>query len=363
MVKKQKAILFGPLPPPYGGVSAFMSILCGSAIDRGFEVWSYSGRPNDSCGDAARYLDHRRLAHIRLMMRQGMRSRIADSTHFHVEYPNAVLLPPWLAAKTILRFHSVKIVHDGSLPSRYERFSAIEKALFRAAVNNVDELIVASSELATWFVETALYKGEVTTIPTLLPQPVDRSAGLPDDGLSKTIANLSRHARRVCSIGAFMPTYGFDQVAAVVERLRERSGEDIGLLLVDGGIGGEDGCREKVLKGRDWIDVASNVPHTYMQRLLAECEVFIRAFEHESYGLSRVEAIWSGLPVIATNTGETRGMLIYKFGDVDGLYDHLSAVLSGEASVDTKTWAAAFRNEAKRNLENYLEAITGESTS
>ena len=36
-------------------------------------------------------------------------------------------------------------------------------------------------------------------------------------------------------------------------------------------------------------------------------------------GISRIEALWCGVPVVATRAGETRGMLLYDFGDVEQL--------------------------------------------
>ena len=83
----------------------------------------------------------------------------------------------------------------------------------------------------------------------------------------------------------------------------------------------------------------------------------------ESYGLSRIEAIWCGLPVVATRAGETRGMLLYDFGDVEELTAQLRRALSGERARETAEWAARYRQEAEENLKAITEKLFDEVTS
>jgi glycosyltransferase involved in cell wall biosynthesis len=83
---------------------------------------------------------------------------------------------------------------------------------------------------------------------------------------------------------------------------------------------------------------------------MRRCDAFVRGFGLESYGLSRVEAVWAGLPVVATRAGETRGMLLYDFSDVAALTAQLKRALSGGHERETAEWAALYRREAERNL-------------
>src|SRR6185295_11224287 len=98
------------------------------------------------------------------------------------------------------------------------------------------------------------------------------------------------------------------------------------------------------------ITVLKEVPNPAISRILKLSEVFVRAFADESYGISRVEALWAGLPVIATRAGETRGMLLYDFGDVDQLVNQLQAVLLYPIWEEPNPWAAEYRREAEKNL-------------
>jgi glycosyltransferase involved in cell wall biosynthesis len=105
------------------------------------------------------------------------------------------------------------------------------------------------------------------------------------------------------------------------------------------------------LSDRDWITVLEKVPNPEIHEILKRSDVFVRAFADESYGISRIEALWSGVPVVATRAGETRGMLLYDFGDVGQLVNQLEAVLLSPFMEDPGPWAERYRREAEENLQ------------
>ena len=358
-MRKKEPILFGPLPPPYGGVSIFMRALAARAAENGLRVWSYKGKPEN---DGGRQLNHRRFEHLTALLREPNGGRIIDSTHFHLEYPNKILLPLWLAAKKIRRFEWIKILHDGSLVTRYEKFGTIERKLFRQAAKNIDEFVVTGKELETWLREKIKVEQKVSLIEPLLPLSSGCEKELPDAELDARLARFARHRKRVCSVGIFISSYGFQHIAEAVEQLRRETGEAIGLFLVDGGFDADEKFRAQVLQNREWIEVAENVTHPNLTRVFRQSDVFVRGFAHESYGLSRIEALLSGTPVIATDAGETRGMAIYKFGDKENLLAHLRKILAGETVSDAAQWADEFRREAEENLRKYLRVIRGDES-
>ncbi len=354
------SILFGPLPPPFGGVAVFMTEVGIAAMERGVQVWSYKGRPKDFDGPNFRHVNHRRFGHLIALMREGRGTRITDSTHFHLEYPNLLLLPLWICLKFFLRFTWLKIVHDGSLPSRYADFGFLSRALFNLAVGRIDQFIVGDRNLERWLRDEIGVSQPITFIQIPLPTTTDWGNSAPNESLTAQLERFSQHKKRVCSIGVFIPSYGFQDVAEAIDKMREQTGDDIGLLLVDGCFARDEGYRSKALLGRDWIETVENVPHPLIPHIFRQSDVFVRAFAHESYGLARIEAIWCGTPVIATNVGETRGMLLYDFGDIGQLSEHLKKVFAGDAAGDISNWAITFHGEARKNLERYLNVITGE---
>lgn len=344
----KRIILFGPLPPPYGGVATYMQALLAHLRETNIRVWTYGTfKPREP---QVRFVAHRRLGTLWALIAEGRNARILDASHFHLEYPNSLLLPLWLVSKWFLRFEWYKNVLDGSLPKRYANFGLMQRWLFKRAVNAVDHFVVVSEDLLRWLQDELKVRQPITVIPCLLPTP----AANEKQRLSKeTQAQLEAYFlrdKRVCSIGVFFPSYGFGDVAEAVEELRERTGKDIGLVLLDGAFVRDEDYREAVLWDRDWITVLEKVPNPEIYEILKRSDVFVRAFADESYGISRIEALWCGLPVIATRAGETRGMLLYDFGDVEELTNQLQAVLVDPALEQKNPWAARYRQEAEENL-------------
>ncbi len=315
-------------------------------------IWTYGGaKPDDK---SIRFIAHRRLGTFWALLAEGRDARILDASHFHLEYPNLLLLSIWLVLKRLLRFEWYKNVLDGSLPKRYPQFNFLQRWLFRRAVNAVDKLVVVSEDLRRWLQEEIKVRQPITVIRCLVPSvPGDGAASLPSlsNKTSELIQPYLAQWKRVCSIGVFFPSYGFKDVAEAVEELRERTGKDIGLVLLDGAFICDESYREEVLWERDWITVLEKVPNPEIYEILKQSDVFVRAVRDEGYGISRVEALWCGLPVVATRAGETRGMLLYDFGDIEQLVNQLQAVLLYPVLEEENPWAARYRQEAKENLQ------------
>ena len=344
----RRIILFGPLPPPYGGVAIYMKALVAHFRDANIRVWTYgSAKPADA---KVRFVAHRRLGTLWALLAEGRGARILDASHFHLEYPNPLLLPVWLVLKRLLRFEWYKNILDGSLPKRYPNFGVMRRWLFHRAVSAVDEFVVVSEDLRRWLQEEINVRQAVTVIPCLVPTPSSEANTSLSSETKEQLEFYLAQAKRVCSIGVFFPSYGFGDVAEAVEELRERTGKDIGLVLLDGAFVRDETYRDEVLWDRDWITVLEEVPNPEICEILKRSDVFVRAFADESYGISRIEALWSGVPVVATRAGETRGMLLYDFGDVEQLVDQLQAVLLYPVLEEPNPWAALYRREAEENL-------------
>ncbi len=344
----KRIILFGPLPPPHGGVAIYMNALLAQLRASNIRVWTYTGgKPKDA---GVRFVAHRRLGTIWALIAEGRKARILDTSHFHLEYPNPLLLPIWLLLKRLLRFEWYKNILDGSLPKRYPQFGRTQRWLFHRAVNAVDEFVVVSDDLRRWLQEDLNLRQRVTVVPCLLPPTTEASTALPCE-IAELLEPYFSHVMRVCSIGVFFPSYGFKHVAEAVEELRQRTGKDIGLLLLDGGFVCDESYRNEVLRERDWITVLEKVPNPQINQILKRSDVFVRGFADESYGISRIEALWAGIPVVATGAGETRGMLLYNFGDLEQLIRHLQSVLLYPVVKETNPWAELYRKEAAENLQ------------
>ncbi|MFN2530012.1 MAG: glycosyltransferase family 4 protein [Pyrinomonadaceae bacterium] len=348
-------IFLGPLPPPYGGVSVFLSTLFSHVRDSNVRLWTYTG--NVTPDEHIERFNHRRLGVNSLLLKHGSNARIVDFSHFHLEYPNPILLPVWLAAKGLLGFYWYKCICDGSLPDRYSSFSPLQKLLFDSALRRVDEFIVVGDELKQWLTNKNNVRQKVTVIRSLLRSRDDQMSVQASLDVESRLNGFLQHEKRVCSIGTFISDYGFDQVANAVEKLRAHTGDNIGLLLIDGAFATDETYKRQVVANRSWVTVVAGVPNRQVYEMLRHCDLFVRAFRSESYGISRVEAIWCGVPVIATDVGETRGMLTYRFGDDEKLTELIRSVLMKEVYLELETAAAMFYEEADQNVRIFADAV------
>ena len=352
----RKIRILGPLPPPYGGVSVFVSTLRKFTRGSGIKIWSYPYK--DGHDEDVVYFKHRRLEILRLLLTDGYGALVLDCSHYHLEYPNPILAPIWLTLKPLLNLRWIKMVLDGSLPGRYRKFNSLQRILFWLGIRSVSEFVVVQPELERWLREEIKVSQKITLIPCLLPPDPDALARHLSPELKGLLSRYLNRPKRVCCVGAFIPDYGFKQAAQAIEALRAETGLDIGLVLLDGTFAREEKYRDEVLRERDWITTIENVQNDDVFPILKNSDAFVRAFGQESYGISRVEAIWCGVPVVATNVGETRGILTYEFGDIESLKEQLRRALFEGKPDDGSEASAMFHQEAEQNLED-LKRVLG----
>jgi glycosyltransferase involved in cell wall biosynthesis len=264
--------------------------------------------------------------------------------------PNGTRL--WLAAHRARRFRWIKIIHDGTLPVRWDRFEPARRRLAARTLQAADVLVPVGEELAVW---ARTYRGSrpIDPISSLLPLPAQPRAALPPAFAAMREAS----PQVVCVIGAFTEEYGVPQVVEAVAALRSSCDAPDAALIVLGTSFARDPQLEANVARHRWVLVLQDLPHAQALAVMAASDVVVRAVARESYGLARVEAILSGTPVVATPTGETRGMVLYE--TPDQLRSALRAVLDGAEEPNLPHWQAVFRAEAERNAATLARLASG----
>lgn len=346
-----RTVLFGPFPPPQGGVASFVESLADALREQGIGYTAKPYREPGQSPDDVRQTFGSVLHHFRHL---GKGDVCIDSSSFFLEYPSPDASLAWLALG-VRRFRWVKILHDATLPSRFAMFTRVQRRLVMAATKRIDMLVAVNETLRRWAIgELAIPAERTRTIGSLLPLPAH------SESVPVAVRDVFGAAGEavVTTIGCFTPEYGLDTLALAVEQLRNDAGKALRLLVLDPGfnVNAEPAFRERVLAGRSWIRVVTGLPRRDVLTVLGRSAVFVRPTQFESVGLSRIEALMVGTPVIATPVGETRGMRLFPIGDSEALACALSEVLAADKS-STAAAGHLFRDAARRNLDALMRTV------
>ena len=343
MTLKKKIILFGPYPPPHGGVSIFNLLLNKTLIESGFNcvLRIYYGS-NLKKGVRPNFISI--IKNFYFLKKNDV---CIDSCSFFLEYPSRGSFIAWRILLFFKKFKWIKVIHDSTLAERYSNFSKDQADIFKKVINLIDELIVVNEVLADWLINVLKYKRKIHIISSLIPLPKEYDSIEIDETIS---VSLSKHKKIITSVGVFSPSYGFDHIVSAVELIRNETGSDLGLVLIDGCFLVDNEFKNKECFNRKWVTVLNNISHPQLYQILKKSDVFVRGTKSESVGLSRIEAVWSGTPVVATNVGEIRGMLLYEFGNIEVLVKKIKEAFHCNSKNNFEYWSQKYHQEAQDNV-------------
>ena len=224
----------------------------------------------------------------------------------------------------------------------------------RSAYQSVDVSLVENPTLEEHigrFAEPARVK--------LLPPGVDTEIFQP------SVKGWDRTGYLLCFGRLSDPRKGYDRVLQAYAKLLSRDCSVPQLLLAGRGeLIRDDRQLLESLSIRDHVRVYSDVPPSDLPDLFRGASVFVQASHEEGLGLAAIEAMASGLPVIATETAGTKqtvvdgqnGWLIPQSGDVAGAIASHIFYLLGNPSVGQEM-AIGAREQAVRNFSQRSFAL------
>jgi len=280
--------IIGRTPPPYGGVSNYNQNL------------------------------------IHALNQKNIRYQLIDPTLFsfynlelgYFDSYNSIVENPSL--KNIIRYipfilkdkNVIKVIHAGDFQIKLPHFSRLQRFLIKRYLKNCSKIICVSEELRK-FISDSFQIKNLCVVSSLLPY-FNTTVTSQTKRVFNQIASLSR--TRIVGIGVFNEFYGFQNIIDALSPFAIE--KKIHLILIDGGFTNNAGYRNKCLKSHSWITVLEQISSSDVHWIMKQSDLFIRSVEKESFGLSKVEAIINGTNVISTNTGYTRDIPTYQFGDV-----------------------------------------------
>jgi glycosyltransferase involved in cell wall biosynthesis len=267
-------------------------------------------------------------------------------------YPSREMLEPLLFATKLWRIRWVESFHDQTIIYRFAEFPDQARRLFMRAMTNAAKIIASGEAIFDFLLSVGVPAAKVVVGQPLLPLRAERRP------LTERWAQFfADHAPVWITIGAFTPLYDFATVARAFRRALETE-PDAGLAIVSGSFAVDElyerevrsllsDLGERVIFGED-------VPNSEVDAMLRSATLLIRGPRHESFGLSRIEAILAGTPVVATDTGQTDFMTLYRYGDADSLLGAARRAVRAAAGT-LEAAATYYREMASQSFEVILD--------
>jgi glycosyltransferase involved in cell wall biosynthesis len=348
-----RIIVFGPFPPPYGGNAKHTADVARSLEEAGAKVERKRFTMDFELGSP--YVQRSVKSVVRNFASVGDGDTVYASSTFVFEYTGGYARVAFVALKLLRRFRWIKRLHDESTLERYEQLGSLGRALYRFALRRVDVLVLDNEPARERWQRLAGPRVHVQVIePLLPPSPAAFSAEL-----RRGRPRRGDHDRRtIVSIGAFIDRYSFREIADVIARLRQ-AGRNLELVLIETSFTRSEEYVHRVTRGRDWIEVVSNLTEQELAQQLRAADVFVRGLKDESFGISRVEALWAGVPAIATKgPGAERGMLLFDPRDEEELEAQLLTALDRTDPEQVERWAKEWEERALANRDALLRLAT-----
>lgn len=357
----KRIVLFGPWPPPYGGVASHVQDLARNMAIRGVPVrilgyGDFWMRPGLWRVSVSRDEWWKTKLWLRLALSRG--TLVHDHSGL-LANPEEDLLDSFAAMVRVRRARWILTLHDETVIQRFRSWPAARQRVFEKFAEIPDYIICVSMGLRRFLEDLGIREARLESIPSLLPiHPIQEVR------LSKDLAVfLQRHRPLLTTVGAFHGNYDFLGIAEALPAVIAEYPQ-AGLVMIDAGFTVDETHRRSVLAALERLEpsmyfLASRLPRDEVLQVLRASSVFIRGARYDAFGISKVEAILAGTPVVTTGSGETRHMKIYEFGNSAQLGAVLCEIIRHSSDVrhssDLSEAQHFYRTMAEQTLDRILD--------
>lgn len=358
MRKDRQIILFGPWAPPYGGVATHMRDLYENLKMSNFSARVFGYGNFVPKQDIDKIYFSPRYKWLWTLLKIFECTSPGDIIHKHsvlTSYPDRYFLQTFLWLLKVKKFKWVETIHDETLVSRYEDFSHAIKGQFPTYLSKAEKINTIGERLRIFLIDLGISEEKIVVSSPLLPIRFSPSETEIPDYLS---AFYNSHSPMITTIGPFHPLYDFKTIVKAFLSLKYDYPQ-AGLIIINARFA-RDIKYEKEVKSlieKSPKDILSlyELERERVLYILNKSNLFLRGTGQESFGLSRIESILMGTPVVSTKAGETRYMVLYEHGNPDDLYEKMKAVLDGKIKIDINEAQAFFKRMADENLRRITD--------
>lgn len=336
-----KVVEVGPNPESIGGISSHVNSLSSGLKHRGYEVVNVYGPRRSGLSavfEIPQYLSDLQEAsdHARLIHFHGSRWGKLALGGFA---PRVVGGSAAASQRLVLSIHSASFY---SGPPYRKYLDSLTSVFGRVLVMSEG----VRSQLAEYL--SPINHAKVVACSPFVPARPRQS---PRSNVARPI---------ICS-GLWSALYGFDDVIDAVAIVRA-AGIETELHLAVSTAGMNQLYREQVLartSDLEWVRVREN---TNVSLALAheEWACLVRATSSDSFGLSVHEALWAGIPAIATPVGvRPRGTQIFGVGDAGAAAKCILRVFADPGAVADEVSGADLRSGLDETVEAFNSLVGG----
>jgi glycosyltransferase involved in cell wall biosynthesis len=318
-----KVVQLGPYPPPHGGVQTNLVAIRDHLRANGHECDAINltrhRRDNadgvyypESAGELARLLWRLKADILHLHYGGDLSSRLLGLLFL------CTLLP---GRKTVLTFHS------GGYPSspagQTAGFWTLRGFLFR----RLNGVIAVNAEIAAMFRKFGVKQERIRTILPFVVRPPDPNVAMPE----RLAAFFAAHRPVLLTVGLLEPEYDLGmQIDVMGEVVARHPGAG---LIIAGAGSLEEELRQRIAS-KPWASsvlLYGDMPHPVTMRATVECDAMLRTTLYDGDSVSVREALYLGVPVIATDNGmRPPGVVLIPASDPARLRDAICQVAAGE---------------------------------
>ena len=352
-----KAALIGSYPPPFGGIEVHIKRLAGILEENGIEVTIYDIENISESND--RRL--KKIAKARLWTMWHLFTISEDIIHVHTlswkHRAAMAFISKVRRKKTVMSFHSFR--------DEYEDMSFVEAALVRYVFKNADVIIAVSESVGKKLEDWGCSKDKIRCISGFLPP------GAIEQDLPVYVREfISSHDIIASANGSNMnfykgqDLYGLDMLVELCGRISGK--HDVGFIycISKGYINSQDyyehikgiirekGIEDKFLFVHENIEFAS---------ILKNSDFFIRPTNTDGYSLSVAEAVYGGVPSIASDVSKRPpGSILFKTRDIGDLYEKTIDVIENMEKHKKSIENAPKEENGELMIQVYMDLLAKE---
>lgn len=264
----------------------------------------------------------------------------------------------WLGIPYVVTFHAlgaVRTLHQKGADRFPADRVALEQAVIDEAAAVVAECPQDEADLVRWY---DLPRDKLVTIPCGVDVDVFRPIGR---SLARARRGWSPDEWVILHVGRMVPRKGVDTVVEAMAELRDRGVDDVRLVVV-GGCSEDPSDDAEVQRLADlahrlgvdgMITFEGRVAHERLPQFYGAADVFVTTPWYEPFGITPLEAMASGLPVIGSNVGGVK--FTVRDGETGYLVPPKDAASVADALLELKDHpkvAEALSSNARRRVRD-----------